>query len=188
MPKILNASLGLAAAAAVLGLAGQAQAAVTVIGGGLAEACSRAALGGEREAKFEQLCTDALDTELLSPRDRAGTYVNRGVMKLRRLSWDAAAQDFNSAVHLKPDLGEAYVNRGAAAIGARRYAESLNDINRGIQLGVDEPAKAYYNRALAYEGLDDAKSAYFDYQKALEIQPEWDLPKQQLVRFTVQHR
>lgn len=188
MNKALVGSVGLAAAAAVLMLAGEARAAVTVIGGGLAEACSKAAVSGERDAKYEVLCTQALESELLGPRDRAGTFINRGVMKLRRLNWDEAVKDFDNAVHLKPDMGEAYVNRGAAAIGARRYAESLRDINRGLELGVDEPAKAYYNRALAYEGLDDAKSAYFDYQKALEIQPEWDLPKQQLARFTVQRR
>ena len=80
------------------------------------------------------------------------------------------------------------MNRGAAAIGQRRYSDSLDDINRGLELGVEEPAKAYYNRALAYEGMEDPKSAYFDYQKALELQPEWELPKQQLTRFTVTRR
>jgi tetratricopeptide (TPR) repeat protein len=188
MMKVLIGGLGVAGAVAAMALAGEASAAVTVIGGGLAEACSKAAVSGARDAKFEQLCTDALDSEFLNPRDRAGTYVNRGVLKLRRLSWDEATKDFDQAVRLKPDLGEAYVNRGAASIGAKRYADSLNDINKGLEIGVDEPAKAYYNRALAYEGLEDAKSAYFDYQKALEISPDWTLPKEQLVRFTVSRR
>jgi tetratricopeptide (TPR) repeat protein len=173
MKKVLIGGLGAMAALAAVAVAGEARAAVTVIGGGLAEACSRAAVSGERDAKFEQLCTDALETEFLNARDRAGTYVNRGVLKLRRLNWNEARRDFDLAVKLKPDLGEASVNRGAAAIGAKRYADSLNDINKGLELGVDEPAKAYYNRALAYEGLEDAKSAYFDYQKALEISPDW---------------
>ncbi|MGZ5986944.1 MAG: tetratricopeptide repeat protein, partial [Caulobacteraceae bacterium] len=143
-----------------------AHAAVTVIGGGLAEACSKAALSGKTETRFERVCTEALETEQLSPRDKAGTYVNRGVLKLRRLDWGDATKDFNAAVHMQPTMGEAYVNRGAAAIGDHRYAESLPDLNRAIELGTEEPAKVYYNRALAYEGLDDVKSAYFDYQKA----------------------
>ena len=63
-------------------------------------------------------------------------------------------------------MGEAYVNRGAVLIGEHHYAESLGDLNKGLQLGVEEPAKVYFNRALAYEGMDDEKSAYFDYQKA----------------------
>ena len=102
-------------------------------------------------------------------------------MKLRRTNYDAAVLDFNQAVRIKPDMGEGYVNRGAAAIGQHRYPEGLADLNKGIELGVDEPAKAYYNRALAYEGLDDAKAAYFDYQKAVELSPDWTAPKEQLV-------
>ena len=77
-----------------------ARAAVTVIGGGLAEACSKAALAGRSEARFERPCTEALDTEQLSPRDKAGTYVNRGVLRLRRLVWGNAIKEFNVAIHM----------------------------------------------------------------------------------------
>jgi tetratricopeptide (TPR) repeat protein len=180
--------MGFVAAAAALVAAGDARGAVTIIGGGLAEACSQAAFTGKAEQKYEQLCTQALESELLSSRDRAGTYVNRGVLKLRRQNWDQAMRDFDIAIRTRPDLGEAWVNRGAANIGAKRYSASLADINKGIELGLEEPAKAYYNRALTYEWLDDPKAAYFDYQKALEISPGWELPRQQLTRFTVTRR
>ena len=168
---------------AALAFASAADCAVTVIGCGLAEACANAAISGKSDRKFEQLCTQALEQEALSSRDRAGTYVNRGVMKLRRANYDAAVTDFNQAVRIKPDMGEGYVNRGAAAIGMHRYADSMTDLNKGIELGLDEPAKAYYNRAMAHEGLDDAKAAYFDYQKAIELSPDWNAPREQLVRF-----
>ena len=160
---------------------------MTVIGGGLAQACSLAAIRGESDFKSERVCTDALE-EFMNTRDRAGTFVNRGVLKLRRGDYKQASADFDAAVRVMPEMGEAYVNRGAASIGQHRYAESLTDINKALSLGVEEPAKAYYNRALAYEGLDDAKSAYFDYQKAIEIQPDWNAPKEQLTRFSVSHR
>jgi tetratricopeptide (TPR) repeat protein len=176
------------AAALAMATAGSSHAAVTVIGGGMAQACSEAAMGGETDVKFQELCTMALDSEFLDSRDRAGTYINRGVLKLRRGAYADATRDFDNAVRIKPDLGEAYVNRGAASLGMHHFAESLPDINKGIELGIKEPAKAYYNRALAYEGLDDAKSAYFDYQKALEIDPQWDAPREQLTRFTVSRR
>lgn len=178
----------LLAAACVLAASTAAQASVTVIGGGLARDCSLAAFNGESATRYESLCTQALDTEMLSPKDRAGTYVNRGVFRLRRAEFAKANGDFNRAVELKPDLGEAYVNRGAAAVGAKRYADGLADLNKAIALGVDEPEKAYYNRALAYEGLDDLKAAYFDYQKAVELSPTWEAPKRELVRFSVERR
>lgn len=180
--------LALAAGAGLLAFPGASQAAVTVLGGGMARQCSEAALGGETDSRYDDLCTMALESEILSLRDRAGTFVNRGVLKLRRKEFGAAKSDFNLAIQAKPDLGEAYVNRGAAAVGARRYADGLSDINKALELGVEEPEKAYYNRALAFEGLDDMKSAYFDYRKAIELKPDWEQPKQELTRFTVERR
>ena len=181
--------LSLLAASAALAWASSAGAgAMTVIGGGMAKECSRAALGGESALRFEQQCTMALDSELLSLRDRAGTYVNRGILKLRRHEFASAQFDFNRAIETQPKLGEAYVNRGAAAVGAKRYADGLIDLNKALELGIDEPEKAYYNRALAFEGLDDMKSAYLDYRKAVELKPDWEQPKKELVRFTVERR
>ena len=184
-----TAFLAFAAAGAALAWAATADAgAITVLGGGMAKECSHAALSGESEIRFENICTQALDSELLSLRDRAGTYVNRGVLKLRRKEFGQAQFDFNRAIETKPDLGEAYVNRGAAAVGARRYADGLADLNKAIELGVEEPEKAYYNRALAFEGLDDLKAAYFDYKKAVELKPDWEMPQKELARFTVERR
>lgn len=177
-----------AAIVATLAIGTGAGASVTVIGGGLAEACSKAALSGKSEVRLERTCTEALEKETLSSRDRAGTYVNRGILKMRRANWEGAASDFNEAIHEKPDLGEAYANRGAVSIGMHKYAESLADLNKGLELGVEAPAKIYFDRALAYEGLDDSKSAYFDYQKAVELSPDWEAPKTELARFHVERK
>ena len=179
---------GLAAAGAVALSAGAAQASVTVIGGGLAESCSKATIAGLSAPRAEAMCTQALSEELLNRRDKAGTFVNRGIMKMRRGEMGPALADFDQAMRYEPKLGEIYVNRGAALIGQHRFADGLTDINKGLALGIEEPAKAYFNRALAYEGLDDVKSAYFDYQKAVELSPQWDAPKQELTRFHVARR
>ena len=163
----------------------QARAFVTVLGGGNAEACSLAAITGKTGPRFIDVCTKAIEDEQLSPRDRASTYINRGVLKIRVKDWAAAGKDFDMAVQIKPNRGDAYVNRGAASLGQHRFADSIADLSKGIELGSEEPAKAYYNRALAYEGLDDMKAAYFDYMKAAELSPDWAAPKNELVRFTV---
>jgi tetratricopeptide (TPR) repeat protein len=86
-----------------------------------------------------------------------------------------------------PGLAEAYVNRGAARIGQHRYKESVADIDKALELGVKEPEKAYYDRGLAYEWLDNPRAAYADYKKALEIAPAWDLAREQMFRFSVTH-
>jgi tetratricopeptide (TPR) repeat protein len=159
--------------------------AVTVLGGGMARLCSYAALAGDFDAAAEANCTAALTTEVLNPLDRAGTFVNRGVMKLRRKDFAGASADFDSALRAKPDLGEAFLNRGAAALGARRFADSLSDLNRAIELGVKEPEKAFYNRALAYEKLGQRQAAFQDYSKAIELSPEWQQPRTELARLSL---
>lgn len=178
----------LIAASTALAIALPAQGAVTVLSSGQAKECSRAALNGETDRRYEDVCTMALDTEFLDPRDKAGTLVNRGILKLRRKDFPAAKADFDRAVAAKSDLGEAYVNRAAAMLGAKQWGAALTDTNKAIELGIDEPEKAYFNRALAYEGLDNLKAAYMDYQKAVELKPDWEAPKKELARFTVQRR
>src|SRR4051794_29067971 len=88
--------LGAAAAVALIA-GGEARASVTVIGGGLAEACSRAALSGKSGIRREDPCTEALEKEMLTSRARAGPLVNRGVLKMRRTDWKEATADFNEA-------------------------------------------------------------------------------------------
>jgi tetratricopeptide (TPR) repeat protein len=175
----------LAVLAAVALAAGPARAAVTVVGAGLAEACSKAAIAGGSALSSQALCTQALNEEILTRRDRAGTFVNRGILKMRRGEMAPALADFDEAARYQPNLGDIYVNRGAALIAQHRYADGLADLNKSLALGVGEPAKAYYNRAIAYEALDDVKSAYFDYQKALELSPDWTAPRKELARFHV---
>ncbi len=181
----IGASGVIAGALAVLAV-GSASASVLVLGEGLAPACSKAAFRGKSDKASLETCSRALD-EALVTRDRAGTLVNRGVMLMRGKAYGLAARDFEEAIRLSPELGEAFVNRGVLRMADRDYAGALAEIDRGIVLGVDEPAKAYYNRAIAQEGLGDAKAAWLDYRKAQTLDPKWDAPAKQLVRFRVEN-
>jgi tetratricopeptide (TPR) repeat protein len=185
MRAIGAGALALAAALAA-GSAAHAQS-VDVWGGGLAQACSLAAQNGSESTRDENVCTQSIETEQLVPLDRAGTYVNRGVIKLHGKRYAEAIKDFDIAIKYRSNLAEAYVNRGAAKIGLKEFQSALGDLDNAILLGVKETEKAYYNRAVAREWLDDYKDAWLDYQKALSIAPDWDLPRQQLARFTVSH-
>ena len=183
----LAAALGLGFGMLGLGwfAAGHAQASVTVLGANFAHQCYMAAKYGEQRDIALDICTRSIDTEPLERRDLAGTFVNRGVLYMQQGAFKAAEKDFRQALSLMPALGEASVNLGGAMVGERRYAEGVAEITRGLALGSEEPEKAYYNRALGYEGLDDLKSAYFDYLKAAQIKPDWAPPKAELTRFSV---
>jgi lipoprotein NlpI len=171
-----------------LAAAGPSRAGMIILGSGEAEACSKAALAERSDLESILQCDAALQGEELNAHDRAGTFINRGVMRLRRQEFELARADFDAAIALAPRVGEAYVNRGAAFVGEKRFQAGLDDINNALRLGVKEPEKAYFNRALAYEGLDDEKSAYLDFQQALTLKPGWELPEHELLRFTVSKR
>lgn len=106
-------------------------------------------------------------------------------MQLRRRAWSQAREDFDAASRIDPQLGEAFVNRGAAYVGERRFKEGLQAIDQGLEMGVKDPEKALFNRAMANEGLGDLKAAYQDYSKAAALDPEWAAPKTELARFSV---
>lgn len=182
-PKVVFMSAALATM--VFASAAPASGAALILGAGLATVCSKAAIAGKADVKSIETCTLALETQAMGPRDRAGTFVNRGVLKLRRGNYDDARIDFAEALRLSPDLGEAHVNWGASLIAEKRYGEGLSEIERGLKLGVDEPEKAYFNQGIAYEGLGDATAAYLAYSKAAELAPAWQEPQVQLARFTV---
>ena len=183
--SIRTLSMSAATALVMLTIPTLASAAVLVVGGGLGESCYKEAERGSASPSTLKTCSLALDQEALSPRDRASTYVNRGVIRLRMGDYDGAVSDFDRAIGFGHVLGEAYVNRGAARLGQGRYAEAVADLDKGLSLGASEPAKAWYDKGLAHEGLGDVKAAYFDYQKASALRPDWQLPKDELKRFTV---
>ena len=184
----IHVSLITAGAGMLFALTAGAMGSVTVIGNGVAEQCF-AAVDDERfDTATLSLCDTALQDELMDVRDRAGTYINRGVVHMRREEMDAARRDFDAAIALAPNLGEGWANRGAVLVGQHRFSEGVAELAKAIQLGIKHPEKAYYNRALAYEGLDDEKNAYLDFQQALTLKPGWALATKELLRFTVTHR
>ena len=161
---------------------GGAQAAETVIGSGAAQFCYEAADSSMSHRGDMQFCTDAL-AGVLSRNDRAATFINRGVLELRLMMVNAAQDDFNAGLAINSELGEAYVDRGATFIAQKKFAEAVVDIDRGLALGSKEPEIAYYNRAMAQEGLGNLKAAYDDYHQALIVAPDFTKASDELKRF-----
>jgi len=168
-------------------LATGASAQVTVFSGGSSQAasCSLAARHGNATPETIKTCTTAINTEPLAGRDLAGTHVNRAVLYMRTLEWDLAMADLNAALAIDPRMGEAMVNRGALLIAQKRFADGIAEIDRGLALNPEEPERAYYNRALAEERIDNVKGAYYDYLHASQLAPTWTAPQEELKRFSV---
>jgi tetratricopeptide (TPR) repeat protein len=168
-------------------LSGGARAAVTVLGNGLARTCFEAAEFNGNPSDGIAACSQALDQMALSVRDRAATYVNRGILYSHMHEPQLAIADYDRGISMEPSLGEAYVDRGAALIELSRFGEAAEQINKGIALGSSRLEIAYYDLGMAEDGLGDVRAAYFAYKKATEIEPGFTLASSQLSRFKVVH-
>jgi tetratricopeptide (TPR) repeat protein len=151
-----------------------------------AEACQNASKFGDFNGTGVDECTLALATPLLSNRDTAATLVDRGAIYMQHKQFGLAKLDFDKAIGLDPNNANAYVDRGGVLIAQKHYADAIADIDHGLSLNPDQPEKAYFNRAIADEDLKDLKSAYADYQKAAQINPNWAPAKAELARFSTE--
>jgi tetratricopeptide (TPR) repeat protein len=172
---------------------------VLFLDGGYSEMCAAVAkdvehpesitiTGSRLDVPPLRICDLAIAEDTSAKRIASGNYNNRGVIHFANGDYEAALRDFAEAVRLQPTLGIAYANIGYTYAAQQRWPDALEPLNRGIELGVEEPHKAYYNRGIANEEAGRVAEAYRDYLKAAELAPEWDAPKRELSRFTVRGR
>ena len=84
-----------------------------------------------------------------------------------RLQADRFA-DYDEALRLKPDLAEAYNNRGAVKDELGRHDDALADYDEAIRLKPDL-AEAYGNRGNAKNALGLKDEARKDFETVLEL-------------------
>lgn len=167
-------------------VAGQAQAAISIIGSGFGRACYEAAEYNRPEKPSLATCTTALRDETQTLRDRASTFVNRGIIHMQARNIVAAIEDYDAALKIDPGLAEAYVNKGIALVHlGGRDEEAVVQLTRGLDRKPSRPEIAYYTRGIAYEMTGATRAAYEDYKQAAELAPKWAEPAAQLLRFSI---
>ena len=178
----------LAATTAMLVGITPAQAAVVTMGAGYAQTCYRAAEARVISRNALNACDQALTEEALVPYDRAGTHVNRGILKLLGRNYDAAIRDFDTALALDPNQPEAWLNKAIAEMNAGKSAAALPLVDKAIQLKTSKPHFAYYVRGLAHEDTGNVRAAYTDLKRAQALAPKWREPSVELARYQVRAR
>lgn len=158
---------------------------VVTLGKGYAHDCFTYAKAGTDPTDGVSVCNQALKYEALTANDLAATYDNRGVMLDQLGKMDQAADDFHMAITHNQNLGDAHVNLGSILIKQKRYPDALDEINRGLDLGMSYPQIGYYDRAIAEELMGRAKDSYYDFKKVLEIEPGYGPATERLKDFTV---
>ena len=160
--------------------------AVTVVGSSSARMCFEAAdspmMPSIRDMRY---CDDAFAQGALSQHDTVATYVNRGILKLRRNQIEAAIADFDQAIEIDPRQPEAYLNKGAALIRLNNPTEALSLFTAALEYHTRRPEIAHFGRAIANETLGNVRAAYDDYRMASQLDPDWADPQTELRRFRV---
>ncbi len=169
-----------------LTLALPAMASSVVLGSGLARNCY---LQTENDVSSTRLaietCDKALTGEAMTLATRAGTFVNRGILYMRSGEIDRAVRDYDAALRIDNELGEAFLNKGAALIVSQDFEGGMRMLDTAIALGTNDLHAAHYNRGLARERLGDIEGAYGDVIRALELRPAFAPAEVQLTRFKV---
>jgi tetratricopeptide (TPR) repeat protein len=101
----------------------------------------------------------------------AFAYLNRGGAEASAGEVTLAISDFSVAIGLKPDLVEAWYDRGTTLTHMRRFESAIADFTEAIRLKPDL-ALAYCNRGLANFQLSHYDEALVDYSIAIERDPK----------------
>jgi tetratricopeptide (TPR) repeat protein len=93
-----------------------------------------------------------------------------GALYMRVGDFADAEQHMSMAVAIDPNSYKAWYNTGVLYLRERKPAQSLDALNRCLALR--EYPKAYFSRALLYQGMGKPELAIPDIDKVLEDQPQ----------------
>jgi tetratricopeptide (TPR) repeat protein len=104
----------------------------------------------------------------------AGTYAARGWCYLVADAAQLALPDFEQALRLDPNLGDAYAGRGSSRVLLRQYRPALSDAGEALSHGPASP-RHYYNIARIYVQAGDAldREAWRDHRASAGTQGAW---------------
>lgn len=85
---------------------------------------------------------------------------------------EEAITQYNLAIKMDPDFGEAYNNRGLVYMDTGKYEEARADFEKAIEYMPDD-ATPYSNLGAIYLGIGDLSNAIQSLDKAIELDPSF---------------
>jgi tetratricopeptide (TPR) repeat protein len=180
--------LSTVAAAALAILPSAANGAILTLGGPLAHLCYRSAIAQDGRSFAVEGCTRALTEESLARPDLAATYVNRGIVYMSGGRFTDADADFDAALRISGNLPDGWLNKGFLRLRQGNGREALPLIQKGIDMGAGQQAKAIFARGVAHEQMGEYAAAYADLRQARELDPDWSLPRDYLAAYRFAQR
>lgn len=102
----------------------------------------------------------------------ANVLNSRGMAQETLENFEQAKADYNKAIEINPEYGNAYNNRGNIKAKQADYKGAIQDYNRAIELN-SQFVEAYCNRGIAKENLGNHSEALEDFDRAIELNSEY---------------
>ena len=139
--------------------------------------------GNFRKLADSEPCTIALKEEAMSRRDRAATFLNRGLIRAANSDFEGAHDDYDEAIKVNPDIEAiVHINRGNSYYMQQQYQFALESYSTAIEMDVKQMHVAVHNQAMVYEKLGDLEAAEAGFMKALEMVQGWETAQRRLDR------
>jgi tetratricopeptide (TPR) repeat protein len=139
------------------------------------------AMGEKNYPEAIEFFTRALTTEPDSAgwADHAPDYNNLGYVYLQVGDITKAVANFEKALELRPNYGEAYYNLGCAFLNNKQPNEAIDCLQRAMAID-SSVAAIHYKLANALMQTGQYAKAIAEYREALKLRPDWDEPANNL--------
>ena len=102
---------------------------------------------------------------------KSRALTNRGIIHLKRGETNEARADFGRAIAMDDSLAQAWLGLAAAQIKSGSPRLALDTLDNAQDAGAQD-SHILFNRALAFETLQDYQSAYSFYMAAADAEPD----------------
>lgn len=114
---------------------------------------------------------EAIDVYALEPETSAARWNKTGIAFHQLMNLNEARRDYEHALRINPEFGEARNNLGTVYYSEKSYRRAIREYKKALRVMPDS-ASIYSNMGTAYFARKDYKRAADDYQKALELDPD----------------
>ena len=94
----------------------------------------------------------------------------RGIDKARRGDYLGAIQEFNRALRVNPQFGDAYYQRGLAHFDLKDIQGAIADYTQALQIN-SHNIEAYFGRSLAHLAGEEMSAAMDDVNRLIQLNP-----------------
>lgn len=109
--------------------------------------------------------------------------VERGISAFKQGDFARTIDLMEDASRKYPESYDAFVYLGAACAQQGRHNAAIGAFKRASEIRPDSP-RIHYNLGQAYEAAGVPREAWFEYKKALEIDPKYGLARGALISLT----